>query len=629
MSPTNRQEDGAVSEPRERLTATHGDIQEATSAEETLRQGPQAVHADPEQRETSLETQSNHEAPTLKAELGPLWAEPVGQTLGHYRLLEKIGEGGCGVVYVADQTVPVRRRVALKVIKLGMDTKAVVARFDAERQALAVMDHPNIAKVFDAGSTETGRSYFAMELVHGIPITQFCDQHKLSTDMRLKLFIQVCQAIQHAHQKGIIHRDIKPSNVLVSSSDSDPCGVPKVIDFGIAKATQGELTDLTVHTQLHQFMGTPAYMSPEQAEMSELGIDTRSDIYSLGVLLYELLVGKTPFDVKQLLQSGLDGMRHAIRHKEPVRPSTRLSSMSNQEQTAVAGRHGADARKLISLLDGDLDWIVMKCLEKDRTRRYDTANGLAMDVQRFQNDEPVIARPPSTAYRFRKFIQRNRVIVTAAAAVAVALILGIVGSTWQAVVASRAKNAETQQRVAAQTQRDKAQAAQKEAERQHAQAEGLIEFMLGDLRKKLEPVGRLEVLDSVGAKVLDYYAKQDASSLDASALGRRARAQHLIGEISNLRGNTEEALTSFRSAAEATAQALAQAPNDGQKGFRPCSECVLGWLHRLAPRPKSGRRDGVPRIPRTSAQTHADRSKQRGLATRNCLCRTKPGCRSP
>ena len=248
--------------------------------------------------------------------------EAVGQTIGRYKLLEQIGEGGCGVVYVAEQTEPVRRRVALKVIKLGMDTKQVVARFEAERQALAMMDHPNIAKVLDAGATETGRPYFVMELVRGIRITDYCDQNNLTTQERLDLFIKVCQAIQHAHQKGIIHRDIKPSNILVTLHDGVP--VPKVIDFGIAKATEGRLTDATVYTQLHQFIGTPAYMSPEQAEMSGLDIDTRSDIYSLGVLLYELLAGSTPFDAKELMSPGIDAMRKTIREKEPARPSTRL-----------------------------------------------------------------------------------------------------------------------------------------------------------------------------------------------------------------------------------------------------------------------------------------------------------------
>jgi serine/threonine protein kinase len=279
--------------------------------------------------------------------------ESLGTLIGRYRVLQKIGEGGFGAVYLAEQKEPVRRRVALKIIKLGMDTRQVVGRFEAERQALALMDHPHIAKVLDAGATGTGRPYFAMELVQGIPITQYCDENNVPMVRRLTLFMQVCQAIQHAHQKGIIHRDIKPSNVLVTVDGGPP--VSKVIDFGIAKATQGELTDKTVFTQLQQFIGTPAYMSPEQAEMSVLGIDTRSDIYSLGVLLYELVVGQTPFDTKELLQPGLDHMRRTIRETEPTRPSTRLTRMPGENRKTTARRRGAEAEKLLAVLRGDLD----------------------------------------------------------------------------------------------------------------------------------------------------------------------------------------------------------------------------------------------------------------------------------
>jgi serine/threonine protein kinase len=363
--------------------------------------------------------------------------EQMGSQIGRYKLLERVGEGGFGVVYVAEQKTPIRRRVALKIIKLGMDTKSVVARFEAERQALAMMDHPNIAKVFDAGATPTGRPYFAMELVRGVPITDYCDQSNATPGERLKLFIQVCQAIQHAHQKGIIHRDIKPSNILVTLHDGVP--IPKVIDFGIAKATQGDLTDKTVYTQLQQFIGTPAYMSPEQAEMSGLDIDTRSDIYSLGVLLYELLTGLTPFDAKELMKAGVDEMRRTIRQIEPVRPSNRLSGMTGADSTQTAKRRGMDAQRLITLLRGDLDWIVMKCLEKDRSRRYETANGLAMDIQRHLNNEPITARPPSAVYRFQKTVRRNKVAFGAVAAVGVALLLGIFVSSWQAVRATHAK----------------------------------------------------------------------------------------------------------------------------------------------------------------------------------------------
>jgi eukaryotic-like serine/threonine-protein kinase len=364
--------------------------------------------------------------------------EKPGDRIGRYKLLEQIGEGGMGTVWVAEQREPVRRKVALKIIKLGMDTRQVIARFEAGRQALALMDHPNIAKVLDAGATDTGRPYFAMEFVSGEPITTYCDRQNLTTDERLGLFVQVCRAIQHAHQKGIIHRDIKPSNILVALQDGAP--VPKVIDFGIAKATAGQqLTDKTLYTAMEQFVGTPAYMSPEQAEMAGVDIDTRSDIYSLGVMLYELLTSKMPFDPKRLLQAGLDEIRRIIREEEPARPSTRIGTLEAAEQTTVAKRRQSEPPKLVHQVRGDLDWIVMKCLEKDRTRRYETANGLAVDIQRHLNDEMVVARPPSQLYRFRKLVRRNRGVFLGTAAVVTVLILGFAGSAWQAVRATRAE----------------------------------------------------------------------------------------------------------------------------------------------------------------------------------------------
>jgi WD40 repeat protein/serine/threonine protein kinase len=355
--------------------------------------------------------------------------EGLGTIIGRYKLLEKLGEGGFGVVWAAEQREPVKRRVALKVIKLGMDTRQVVARFEAERQALALMDHPNIAKVLDAGATETGRPYFVMELVRGIPITKYCDQERLTTHSRLVLFMKVCHAIQHAHQKGIIHRDIKPSNILVTLHDGVP--VPKVIDFGVAKAIQQELTEKTIYTQFQQFIGTPAYMSPEQAEMSGLDIDTRSDIYSLGVLLYELLTGATPFDAKELMSSGLDAMRKIIREREPLKPSSRLTQdlQSAKNHDSQHSALPSTVRALHSAIDRDLDWIVLKCLEKDRTRRYESASGLAMDIQRHMNNEPILARSPSATYKLRKFVRRNRSSVMAAAALLLVLCLGLVGTS--------------------------------------------------------------------------------------------------------------------------------------------------------------------------------------------------------
>lgn len=347
--------------------------------------------------------------------------------IDHYKLLEKLGEGGFGTVWVAEQREPVKRRVALKIIKLGMDTREVIARFEAERQALAMMEHPNIARILDAGSTDAGRPYFVMELVRGTPIHEYCNTAKLDTDARLKLFIDVCQAIQHAHLKGIIHRDIKPTNILVTMHDGVP--VPKVIDFGIAKATNAELTTKTLYTQHRQLVGTPAYMSPEQAEMSGLDIDTRSDIYSLGVLLYELLTGTQPFDTDSLAEVGFIKMMQIICEKEHHRPSDRLSSLGDTA-SETAARQQTNVKKLRLLLTGDLDWIIMKCLEKDRTRRYETASGLAADIRRHLNNEPVVAGPPGTGYRISKFIQRNRRSVLSCSIIVLALLAGLAGTTY-------------------------------------------------------------------------------------------------------------------------------------------------------------------------------------------------------
>jgi eukaryotic-like serine/threonine-protein kinase len=388
-------------------------------------------------------------------------AERPGTRVGPYRLMEQIGEGGFGLVFVAEQQEPVRRKVALKVIKPGMDTREVMARFSAERQALALMDHPNIARVFDAGATESGRPYFVMELVRGIPITEYCDQHQLAPRDRLDLFITVCQAVQHAHQKGIIHRDIKPSNILVTSHDGKP--VAKVIDFGVAKAINQQLSERTVYTQFAQMIGTPLYMSPEQAEMSGLDIDTRSDIYSLGVLLYELLTGSTPFDKQRFAKAAYDEIRRVIREEEPQKPSTRLST--SQAVASISAQRHMEPAKLTRLIRGELDWITMKALEKDRTRRYETANGLARDVQRYLADEPVEAGPPSMGYRARKFIRRHKGRVIAVGLLLATLLAGITASTIGFANASR--NA----RIAATaTEKANDDAARATAEAQNARA---------------------------------------------------------------------------------------------------------------------------------------------------------------
>jgi non-specific serine/threonine protein kinase/serine/threonine-protein kinase len=349
----------------------------------------------------------------------------AGSAIGPYKLLQKLGEGGMGAVYMAEQEQPVKRRVALKIIKAGMDTAHVIARFEQERQALAMMDHPSIAKVLEAGTTGTNRPYFVMELVKGIPITKYCDQEHLTPKERLELFIPVCQAVQHAHQKGIIHRDLKPSNVLIALYDGKP--IPKVIDFGVAKATAQKLTEKTMFTEVGQIVGTVEYMAPEQAELNNLDIDTRADIYSLGVILYELLTGSPPFTSKQLRGAAFAEMLRMIREVEPPKPSTKLSS--SKDLPSIAAKRKLEPKKLSRLVHGDLDWIVMKCLEKERSRRYESANGLALELQRYLHDEPVLAGPPSAAYRLRKFVRRNRGPVVAAALVALALMAGITGTT--------------------------------------------------------------------------------------------------------------------------------------------------------------------------------------------------------
>jgi tetratricopeptide (TPR) repeat protein/sugar lactone lactonase YvrE len=464
--------------------------------------------------------------------------EASGERIGRYRLLEKIGEGGCGTVWMAEQEEPVKRQVALKVIKLGMDTQEVIARFEAERQALALMDHPNIARVLDAGATEAGRPFFVMELVRGTKITEFCDQNRLGTAARLELFMRVCQAVEHAHQKGIIHRDLKPSNILVTLQDGRP--VPKVIDFGIAKATQGRLADQTVFTACEQFIGTPAYMSPEQAEWSSLDVDTRSDIYSLGVLLYELLTGCPPFDPQELVRAGVNEMRRRIREVEPPKPSTRLRMLAAGALTTTAARRATESLRLIHGIRGDLDWIVMRCLEKNRARRYETASNLAGDIQRHLGHEPVVARPPGRFYRFGKFIRRNRLAFGAATVAAAALVIGLGGVTW-AFLHEKAAHA-------------RAVAAEQTAREEGAKSEQVVRFF----RTMLESV------EPAVAAGRDPKLMRDILDKTAQRIGRdlpnppavEAELRTTLGEVYHAIGEYEKAETMFREALKLQRQGL-------------------------------------------------------------------------
>ncbi|MFL5340383.1 MAG: protein kinase domain-containing protein [Gemmataceae bacterium] len=457
--------------------------------------------------------------------------ERPGTAIGPYKLIEQIGEGGMGTVWMAQQTEPVKRLVAVKLIKAGMDSQQVIARFEAECQALALMDHPNIARVLEAGTTSGGRPYFVMDLVKGVPITRYCDEHHLTPRQRLELFLPVCQAVQHSHQKGIIHRDLKPSNVLVALYDGKP--VPRVIDFGVAKAAGQLLTEKTLVTGFGNIVGTPEYMSPEQAEVNQLDIDTRSDIYSLGVLLYELLAGSPPFSRKELGKAGMLEMLRVIREQEPSKPSTKLSTAEGLP--ALAANRGTEPAKLTRLIRGELDWIVMKALEKDRSRRYETANGFVQDLQRYLSDEPVLACPPSAAYRLRKFVGRNRRPVLAAAVMLTLLMGGVVGTT---VGLFRALSAEAQ-----------ALAAEKLASSNEAKARAAVNryFTLVSEETLLDVPGFQPLREKLLDEARVYYAQLlEQGSSDPYVRAELAAAYLRMGEIYQATGKGPEFISAFQ-----------------------------------------------------------------------------------
>ena len=519
---------------------------------------------------------------------GILVEEGPGTVVGRYKLLEKIGEGGFGAVYMAEQEEPVRRKVALKIIKLGMDTKSVIARFEAERQALALMDHPNIAKVLDAGATETGRPYFVMELVRGVPMTRFCEENQLGTAERLELFIQVCGAIQHAHQKGIIHRDIKPTNILVTLNDGVPH--PMVIDFGVAKAINQRLTEKTLFTNFAQMIGTPAYMSPEQAEMSKLDVDTRSDVYSLGVLLYELLTGTTPFPEERLRRAGYVEMQRIICEEDPPRPSTRITRTAGlKSQSSPAPRP--------SPLSTDLDWIVMKCLEKDRTRRYETANGLAADLKRHLDNEPVVARPPSRLYRFQKLLRRNKLAFAAAGVISTVLVLGVVVSSWQALRATRAERAQSLMRYQAEEARTRAEANGEMAKAEAARSAQVAQF-LRDMLRSVGPSVALGRDTTLLKEILDRTAEHMKQGLTNQPLVV-ADLQNTIGNVYMELGQYDKAEAMLR--AELTARQKLLGPDHPDVGRSLCDLAYTLWSSSLDERFRGKRPEAESLLRRAAA----------------------------
>ncbi len=496
------------------------------------------------------------------ATIDPLMERP-GTQIGPYTLLEVIGQGGMGVVYRAQQREPIERNVALKIIKPGMDTQHVIARFDAERQALARMDHPHIAHVLDAGATDAGRPYFVMELVTGIPITDYCDQHQLSIPARLELFVSVCQAVQHAHQKGIIHRDIKPSNILVVETDDQP--QPKVIDFGVAKAVGGRLTDKTAFTSLGQLVGTPLYMSPEQAGLSGQDVDTRTDVYSLGVLLYELLTGEPPLSKERFREAAYEEIRRVIRDEEPAKPSTRISSLGDAATTA-SGRRQVTPTHLRRALEGDLDWIVMKALEKDRTRRYETPSAYARDIQRYLRHEPVEAGPPSAIYRFRKFARRNKVTFVTTSVVAVSLVLGLVGTTWQAL---RARQQATRAELGERRAQEEADNARTAAAISQAVNAFLTEDLLAQADTEKEPdrdIKLLTVVERAAAQVENRFADQPLVA---------AAVHHTLGTVLRSLGEYQAAERHFRKAIELRQTQLGPEHQATLSSMRGLATCLL------------------------------------------------------